>query len=194
MSEQNFVENKLYLSSILRFIILKNFIVLRFYHFSCLGKTLDILWQIYPQYSIFLYMCYRFITFESFWKFHSNGFNSVWYMIRQQAIKMSKERPKSVWYFWTCPSNIIKLPDKISIENGLFVGKSLNNQLPKIFNNWFVFSFDKHKCETSCSEKGMLKVKSFNTKSHGKQAVIYCAINTTGWLQGRLSLSSLQGR
>ena len=53
MSEQNFVENKLYLSSILRFIILKNFIVLRFYHFSCLGKTLDILWQIYPQYSIF---------------------------------------------------------------------------------------------------------------------------------------------
>ena len=44
----------------------------------------------------------------------------------------------------------------------------------------------------------MLKVKSFNTKSHGKQAVIYCAINTsqgiafknkymfktTGWLQG----------
>ena len=54
--KQNFVENKLYLSSILRFIILKNFIVLRFYHFSCLGKTLDILWQIYPQYSIFLYV------------------------------------------------------------------------------------------------------------------------------------------
>ena len=56
MSKQNFVENKLYLSPILRFIILKNFIVLRFYHFSCLGKTLDILWQIYPQYSIFTYV------------------------------------------------------------------------------------------------------------------------------------------
>ena len=56
MSKQNFVENKLYLSPILRFIILKNFIVLHFYHFSCLGKTLDILWQIYPQYSIFLYV------------------------------------------------------------------------------------------------------------------------------------------
>ena len=30
-------------------------------------------------------------------------------------------------------SNINKLPDKISIENCLFVSKSLNNQLPEIF-------------------------------------------------------------
>ena len=64
MSKQNFVENKLYLSSILRFIILKNFSVLRFYHFSCPGKTFDILWQIYLQYSIFLY----FIDLSFFWK------------------------------------------------------------------------------------------------------------------------------
>ena len=75
-------------------------------------------------------------------------------------------------------SNTIKLPDKISIENCLFVSKSLNNQLSEIFNNWFVFSSDRHRCETSCSEKGMLKVKSFSTKSHGKEAVIYSAIST----------------
>ena len=37
--------------------------------------------------------------------------------------------------------NIIKLPHKISIENCLFVSKSLKNQLPEIFNNWFVFFF-----------------------------------------------------
>ena len=83
-------------------------------------------------------------------------------------------------------SNIIKLPDKISIENCLFVSKSLNNQLSEIFNNWFVFSSDTHRCETSCSEKGMLKVKSFSTKSHGKQAVIYKAINTWNSLQKQL--------
>ena len=83
-------------------------------------------------------------------------------------------------------SNMIKLPDKISIENCLFVSKSLNNQLPEIFNNWFVFSSDTHRYETSCSEKGMLKVKSFNTKSHGKQAVIYSAINTWNSLQKQL--------
>ena len=74
-------------------------------------------------------------------------------------------------------SNIIKLRDKISIENCLFASKSLNNQLPEIFNNWFVFSSDTHRNETSCSEKGLLKVKSFNTKSHGKEAVIYSTIN-----------------
>ena len=59
------------------------------------------------------------------------------------------------------------------VENCLFVSKSLNNQLPEIFNNWFVFSFDTHRYETSFSVKGMLKVNSFNTKSHGKEAIIY---------------------
>ena len=39
-------------------------------------------------------------------------------------------------------SNIIKLPDKISIEHCLFVSKSLNSKLPEIFNNWFVLSSD----------------------------------------------------
>ena len=63
------------------------------------------------------------------------------------------------------------------------VSKSLNNKLPEIFNNWCVFSSDTHRCETSCSEKGMLKVKSFNTNSHGKEAVIYSAIKTWNSLQ-----------
>ena len=83
-------------------------------------------------------------------------------------------------------SNIIKLPDKISIENCLFVSKSLNNQLPEIFNNWLVFSSDTHRYETSCSEKGMLKVKSFNTKSQGKEGIIYSAINTWNSLKKQL--------
>ena len=49
----------------------------------------------------------------------------------------------------------------------------------------FVFS-DTHAYETSYSEKGMLKVKYFNTKSHGEQAVTYCAINTWNSLQKQL--------
>ena len=52
-------------------------------------------------------------------------------------------------------SKIIKLPDKIFIENCLFVSISLNNQLPEIFNNWFIFSSGTHRYETSCSEKGI---------------------------------------
>ena len=58
--------------------------------------------------------------------------------------------------------------------------------MPEIFNNWYVFSFDTHRYETSCFEKGMLKVKSFNTKSHVKEAVIYSALNTWNSLQKQL--------
>ena len=36
-------------------------------------------------------------------------------------------------------------------------------------------------------EKGILKVKSFNTKSHGKEVVIYNAINTWNSLQKQLN-------
>ena len=68
----------------------------------------------------------------------------------------------------------------------MFFSKSFNNQLPEIFNNWFVFFYDIHRYETLRSEKGMIEVKPFNTKSHGKQAVIYRAINTWNSLQKKL--------
>ena len=45
----------------------------------------------------------------------------------------------------------------------------------EIFNNWFVFSSNTHRYET-CSKNGILKVKYFNTKSHGKEAVVYSGI------------------
>ena len=81
---------------------------------------------------------------------------------------------------------MIKLPDIISIENCSFVSKSSNIQLPEMYNNWLIFSADTHRYETSCSDKGMVKVKSFNTTSYGKEAVIYSAINTWDSLQKQL--------
>ena len=59
----------------------------------------------------------------------------------------------------------------------------MKNQSPEIFNNSSVFSSHTHRYEASCSEKGMLKVKCFNTKSHCKEEVIYTAINTWNSLQ-----------
>ena len=53
---------------------------------------------------------------------------------------------------------IIKLPDKIIMENCLFISKSINFDLPPIFNHWFTFSSDSHNYETSSSSK-CLKVK-----------------------------------
>ena len=37
-------------------------------------------------------------------------------------------------------SNILKFEDKILISNIIFISKSINNLLPSIFKNWFIFS------------------------------------------------------
>ena len=37
-------------------------------------------------------------------------------------------------------SKIIKIADKVKIENCLFINKYTNNKLPSIFTNWFPFS------------------------------------------------------
>ena len=39
---------------------------------------------------------------------------------------------------------IIKLPDKVIMENCLFISESINFNLPYIFNHWFTFSSDSH--------------------------------------------------
>ena len=120
------------------------------------------------------------------WGHTKSSINRV-FIIQKKALRTIHFKGKfdHISFLFSAP-NITKLPDKISTENCLFVSKSLNNQLPEIFNNWFVFSSDTHRYETSCSEKGMLIVKSFNTKSHGKEAIIYTAINTWNGLQKQL--------
>ena len=72
---------------------------------------------------------------------------------------------------------IIKLPDKILMENCLFISKSVNFNLPQIFNHWFIFSSDSHNYETSSYSKGLLKVKIVNTKKCGGEAMINNAIS-----------------
>ena len=44
---------------------------------------------------------------------------------------------------------IVKLHDKIIIENCLFISKFIKYELPSIFNNWLTFSSDSHRYETS---------------------------------------------
>ena len=39
-------------------------------------------------------------------------------------------------------NHILKLEDKIFIENIVFINKSFNNPLPRIFKSWFMFCFD----------------------------------------------------
>ena len=46
-------------------------------------------------------------------------------------------------------SKIMQLPDKIKIENCLFISKYVSNKSPAIFNSWFYFSSTFHNYETS---------------------------------------------
>ena len=44
--------------------------------------------------------------------------------------------------------NILKLPDKIALENCLFINKYFSKCLPTIFKNWSTLSSDFHTCNT----------------------------------------------
>ena len=44
-------------------------------------------------------------------------------------------------------SSILKLQDKICLENTLFISKSLSNLSRSVFNTWFSFSSDQHNYE-----------------------------------------------
>ena len=46
-------------------------------------------------------------------------------------------------------SKMVKLPDKIKIENCLSNSKYVNNKLPPIFNNCFTFTSTSHNYKTS---------------------------------------------
>ena len=74
-------------------------------------------------------------------------------------------------------SSILKFSDKVNLENTLFVSKSINNLLPSLFNNWFLFSSDQHNYETSWSSLDNLHKPSYKTNTYGKNSIVISAIN-----------------
>ena len=68
-------------------------------------------------------------------------------------------------------NNILKLEDKILIENILFINKSFNNLLPPIFKSWFTFCSDLHNYHTVSSAAD----KTFKPRDGGSGG---------GWVQG----------
>ena len=120
---------------------------------------------------------------------HINHANTVWgqnknYMNRLIIIQKRALRIKN-FECRNAHSNplfyrhkLIKLPDKILIENCLFISKSIQFHLPSTFNHWFTFSSDSHNYETSSSSKGLLKLKTENNKKYGREAMINNAISS----------------
>ena len=54
---------------------------------------------------------------------------------------------------------VLKFKEKINLENTLSISKSINNLLPSLFNNWFVFFPLIH---TNIIPHGHLTIKSKN--------------------------------
>ena len=86
-------------------------------------------------------------------------------------------------YFLNCntgtlfkDSNILKFPEKITLENCIFIKKYFNQNLPKPFKNWFTLSTDSHAQNTRRSNLGCLKIPFHKTKIYGKQSVNISAI------------------
>ena len=78
------------------------------------------------------------------------------------------------------------------MENCLFISKSVNSNLPPIFNHWFTFSSDSHNYETSSYSKGLLKVKSVNTEKYGRETMINNAISSWNNIQKIISSHALR--
>ena len=65
--------------------------------------------------------------------------------------------------------NILIFPDKIALENCLFITKYFKISLHTIFQNWFTLSFDFHTYNTCWSNLGSLVVPPHNTKLYSKK-------------------------
>ena len=80
-------------------------------------------------------------------------------------------------------SGLLKLFDKISLENCTFINNSLNSRLPSVFHNWFTLISESHEHNTRLSEVGCLKTPHYNTKTYGRYSVIVNAVYNWNFYQ-----------
>ena len=77
---------------------------------------------------------------------------------------------------------LIKVADKVKIENCLFINKYTNIKLPSIVTNWFAFSSMSHNYQTSFASKVSLQIPSVQT-TYGKNGFVYSVIRTWNDIQ-----------
>ena len=83
-------------------------------------------------------------------------------------------------------NNILKFGDKITLENILFISKSINRQVPSIFNDWFTFSRNLHRYETCWSATNHLNIPTFQTQKYGRFSIRASAIRSWNYTQDML--------
>ena len=83
-------------------------------------------------------------------------------------------------------SFILKFSDKVILENNLFVSKFINNLLPSLFNDWYLFWSDQHNYETPWSSLGNLDKPSYKTNIY---FIVVSSINAWNDSQKHLKIS-----
>ena len=101
---------------------------------------------------------------------------SSFHTLRLRLIHFKERNPHTAPFSFK--SKMVKLPDKTKIGNCHFINKYVNNKLPPIFNNWFIFSSTSHNYETLFASKGHLKIPTVTTATYGKVAFISTATKT----------------
>ena len=108
-------------------------------------------------------------------------------ILQKKAIRIINFQPRN---FHTSPqfkqNFILKSQDKISLENILFISKSLNNLSSSVFNTWFSFSSDQHNYETSSSTQGNLIKRFHKTKRYEKYSITVRAVDLWKKIQKQL--------
>ena len=124
------------------------------------------------------------------WAQNYNAINRL-VILQKKALRIMNYQPRNSH---TSPlfrkAAVLKFKDKINLENILFISKSINNLLPSLFNNWFVFSSDTHKYNTSWSSNDKLQKYSYRTNTYGKNLIIISAIESWNNSQNNLFKTS----
>ena len=123
------------------------------------------------------------LIYHAIFDFHLNYANTVWsqnknslnrsFLLQKKALRIihfeCRNAHSNLLFYG---HEIAKLHDKVIIENYLFISKSINIDLPSMFNNWFTFFSGSHRYQTSCSLKGYLKIDTANNKKYGRALIV----------------------
>ena len=119
----------------------------------------------------------------------NQNLNAVSRMVipQKKALKIMNFQSRDSHLHPLLKSNLIlKLKDKILIENILFINKSFNN-LPPIFKSWFTFCSDVHNYQRVSSTADKIFKPSCKTDSYGKNSITIGAINSWNETQHQFS-------
>ena len=164
-----------------------------------LNRAMSLLYTIRNYVNKHILRTIYFFIFDS----HINYANLIWgqnlhavrrlVILQKKALRIMNFHSRGSYSSLLFKSNhILKLEDKILLENILFINKSFNNLLPPIFKSWFTFCSEVHNYQTISSTADKIFKPSYRTDSYGKNSITIGAINSWNKTQHQFSNLSLE--